>query len=123
MISLDAALQFRSSGGGTEDGPSLHDFLVMPFPDVLPDVTALHEALPELLDGLSDEEGFILGYRFGLVDGRPRNLGEIAAILAACGTPMAHQHVYALQQQALAKLRRPELEAAIAALRPEGDVA
>ena len=123
MISLDAALQFQSSGGGTEDGPSLHDFLVVPFPDVLPDMTALHEALPELLDGLSDEEQFILSYRFGLVDGRPRNLGEIADILAACGTPMAHQHVYAVQQQALAKLRRPELEAAISALLPEGDPA
>ena len=91
-------------------------------------MTALHEALPALLDGLFDEEGFILGYRFGLIDfglidGRPRNLGEIAAILAACGTPMAHQHVYAVQQQALAKLRRPELEAAIAALLPEGDAA
>ena len=57
----------------------------MPFPDFLRDITVLHEALPELLDGLSDEEGFILGYGFGLGYGRPRNLGEIANILAACG--------------------------------------
>ena len=37
MISLDAALQFRSSGGGTEDGPSLYDFAVVQAPDFLPD--------------------------------------------------------------------------------------
>ena len=106
MISLDQALQFRSSGGGTEDGPSLYDF-------------AVREALPEILDGLLDEEQFILAYFFGLVDGCARNLGEIADILSACGTPMSHHQVYSIQQQALAKLRTPSIFAAVAAL--QGD--
>src|SRR6266542_5021289 len=104
-ISLDEALRFHSRSG-PEDGPSLHDFLAVQVPDVLPDMTAVREALPELLDGLSDDEQFVLGWRFGLIDGRPRNLGEIAAILSACGKPLSHNDVYALQSAALAKLRR-----------------
>ncbi len=108
-ISLDEALRFHSRSG-PEDGPSLHDFLAVQVPDVLPDMTAVREALPELLDGLGDDEQFVLGWRFGLIDGRPRNLGK----------PLSHNDVYALQSAALAKLRRPEIEAAIAVLLPEG---
>ena len=119
MISLDQALQFRSSGGGTEDGPSLYDFALVPFPDFLPDMTAIREVLPEVLDGLLDEEQFILAYFFGLVDGCARNLGEIADILSTCGTPMSHHQVYSIQQQALAKLRTPSIFATVAAL--QGD--
>jgi DNA-directed RNA polymerase sigma subunit (sigma70/sigma32) len=117
-ISLDTALQFRSSGGGTEDGPSLYDYAVVQAPDFLPDMTALREALPELLDGLLDQEQFILAYQFGLADGKQHNLGEIADILAACGNPMSHADIYAVQQQALAKLRTPGLAAIIDLLLP-----
>jgi len=117
--SLDEALHFHSRSGA-EDGPSLHEFLSVQIPDVLPDMTAIREVLPELLDGLGDDEQFVLGWRFGLIDGRPRTLGEIARLIAACGTPLSHNDVYALQSTALAKLRRPEIAATIVALLSEG---
>lgn len=121
-ISLDAALHFHGRSG-SEDGPSLHEFLAVPASDVLPDVTAIREALPELLDGLGDDEQFVLGWRFGLIDGRPRTLGEIATLFAAFGTPLSHNDVYVIQRAALAKLRRPEIAATIVALLSEGDSA
>jgi RNA polymerase primary sigma factor len=119
IISLDEALHFHGRSG-LEDGPSLHEFLAAPAPDVLPDMTAIREALPELLDGLGDDEQFVLGWRFGLIDGRPRTLGEIATLVAACGTPLSHNDVYTIQSTALAKLRRPEIAATIVALLAEG---
>jgi RNA polymerase primary sigma factor len=119
MISLDQSVHFWSRSGA-EDGPSLHEFLAAPASDGLPDITAVREALPELLDGLGDDEQFVLGWRFGLIDGQPRTLGEIATLLAACGTPLSHNDVYAIQSAALVKLRRPEIEAIIAALLSEG---
>jgi len=114
-ISLDAALHIHGRSG-LADGPSLHAFLAAPAPDVLPDLTALRAALPELLDGLGDDEQFVLGWRFGLIDGRPRTLGEIATLVAACGTPLNHNDVYTIQRAALATLRRPEIEVVIAAV-------
>ncbi|KPV54931.1 hypothetical protein SE17_00700 [Kouleothrix aurantiaca] len=115
MISLDAPLQFWSRSG-SEDGPSLHEFAIVEAPESLPDMTVLREALPELLCGLDDDEIYILGWRFGLVDGRARNLGEIADILAAIGKPLSFNDLYAVEQHALAKLRHPEIAAAIAAI-------
>lgn len=120
IISLDEALHFHGRSG-LEDGPSLHEFLAAPAPDVLPDMTALRAALPELLDGLGDDEQFVLGWRFGMIDGRPRTLGEIATLFVACGTSLSHNDVSVIERAALTKLRRAEIAATIVALLSEGD--
>ena len=44
IISLDKALHFHGRSG-PEDGPSLHEFLSVQIPDVLPDMAAIREAL------------------------------------------------------------------------------
>jgi RNA polymerase primary sigma factor len=64
--------------------------------------TLLHEQIRQVLAGLTDREAGIVRLRFGLVDGRPRTLGEIGRVYG-----VTRERIRQIEQQTMTKLRHP----------------
>ncbi len=67
-----------------------------------PIVRELHKRIHEALDSLSDTERRVLIDRFGLEDGRSRDVEEVAQAMH-----QTSQNIETIEREALAKLRHP----------------
>ena len=64
--------------------------------------TMLREQIERALDRLSDREAGVIRMRFGLRDGAPKNLGQVAAVLG-----ISPWRVRQIESKTMAKLRHP----------------
>jgi RNA polymerase primary sigma factor len=104
--SLDSPLSGDQEGG-------LQDFLSDPnTPDPAEDIDRklLRERIDEVLRCLSPRDREVIELRFGLKDGRPRTLDEVAAQM-----DVTRERVRQIEARGLERLRQPERSARLAA--------
>ncbi|MEU7057027.1 sigma-70 family RNA polymerase sigma factor [Streptomyces sp. NPDC046197] len=98
-ISLDTPVD---DTGATVVGDLIADTDVLQAPEVA-EFQALAEELREAMDTLAPREAMILSLRYGLHDGRPRTLQEVAEQVG-----LTRERVRQLEKQSLAQLREQE---------------
>lgn len=88
---------------GEEGDAELGDFLEDendPLPDELTDVQLLNDTIADLLENLTAREARILKLRYGLQDGQPRTLHQVAAKFG-----LSRERIRQIEREALAKIR------------------
>jgi RNA polymerase primary sigma factor len=91
---------------------SLHDFLSRPdsaSPDETADAHLLHERIGEVLRCLPTRDREVIELRYGLRDGRPRTLDEVARTYG-----ITRERVRQIEIRGLLKLREPDRSARLA---------
>lgn len=99
VVSLDTPVD---ETGDTVVGDLIPDTDVLQAPEVA-EFQALAEELREAMDTLAPREALILSLRYGLHDGRPRTLQEVAKHVG-----LTRERVRQLEKQSLAQLREQE---------------
>jgi RNA polymerase primary sigma factor/RNA polymerase nonessential primary-like sigma factor len=99
VISLDTPVD---DTGDTVVGDLIPDTEVLRAPEVA-EYRALAEELREAVDTLAPREALILSLRYGLHDGRPRTLHEVAEHVG-----LTRERVRQLEKESLARLRERE---------------
>jgi RNA polymerase primary sigma factor len=100
LASLDGA------PGGEPEDKTLQDFLHDPTaPDLAEDLDRrlLRERIDEVLRGLAPRDREVIELRFGLRDGRPRSLDEVAQVFG-----VTRERVRQIEARGLKKLRDPD---------------
>jgi RNA polymerase primary sigma factor len=85
--------------GDIELGDFVEDEDELP-PDELADVQLLNDTITRLLDGLTAREARILKLRYGLQDGQPLTLHQVASKFG-----LSRERIRQIEREALAKIR------------------